>query len=110
MMQEAFATALERWPAAGIPDNPRAWLVTTARHKTIDLLRRHEAAAAYEPDHIRRNPRAGMSRSAHGRESFVAATRPCASPRATTSPPRPCARVMGRDRPRLVGPVAAPEK
>jgi RNA polymerase sigma-70 factor (ECF subfamily) len=39
-MQEAFATALARWPAAGVPDNPRAWLVSAARHKAIDLLRR----------------------------------------------------------------------
>jgi RNA polymerase sigma-70 factor (ECF subfamily) len=40
VMQEAFATALERWPADGVPTNPRAWLVSTARHRAIDLLRR----------------------------------------------------------------------
>ena len=40
VVQEAFATALERWPAAGVPDNPRAWLVGTARNKAIDILRR----------------------------------------------------------------------
>jgi RNA polymerase sigma-70 factor (ECF subfamily) len=40
VVQEAFATALERWPVTGLPHNPRAWVVGTARHKAIDLLRR----------------------------------------------------------------------
>jgi len=39
-MQEAFAAALEQWPTQGIPNNPRAWLITTAHHKGVDLLRR----------------------------------------------------------------------
>jgi RNA polymerase sigma-70 factor, ECF subfamily len=38
--QEAFAAALGQWPASGIPDFPRAWIVQTARHKAIDRLRR----------------------------------------------------------------------
>jgi RNA polymerase sigma-70 factor (ECF subfamily) len=38
--QEAFAVALEQWPRQGIPGNPRAWLVSTARNKAVDLLRR----------------------------------------------------------------------
>ncbi|GAA2041941.1 sigma factor-like helix-turn-helix DNA-binding protein [Agromyces tropicus] len=37
---EAFATAVERWPAQGIPPNPGAWLMTTANRKAIDRLRR----------------------------------------------------------------------
>ena len=37
---EAFATAVERWPADGIPPNPGAWLTTTANRKAIDRLRR----------------------------------------------------------------------
>ena len=41
--QEAFAAALERWPAEGVPDNPRAWIVGTARHKAIDRIRRRAA-------------------------------------------------------------------
>jgi RNA polymerase sigma-70 factor (ECF subfamily) len=40
VMQEAFATALERWPSHGVPDNPRAWLVSAARNQAIDVLRR----------------------------------------------------------------------
>ena len=39
-MHEAFATALESWPRTGIPDKPRPWLVSTARFKAIDTLRR----------------------------------------------------------------------
>jgi len=40
MLQEAYAVALEKWPVEGSPANPRAWLITTARHKAIDRLRR----------------------------------------------------------------------
>ena len=40
VMQEAFAAALEQWPKRGIPDNARAWLVSTAHHKAVDMLRR----------------------------------------------------------------------
>ena len=38
--QEAFAAALERWPADGMPANPRAWLISTGRNKAIDRIRR----------------------------------------------------------------------
>ena len=36
MLQEAYATALQKWPAEGTPTNPRAWLISTARYKAID--------------------------------------------------------------------------
>jgi RNA polymerase sigma-70 factor, ECF subfamily len=39
-MHEAFAAALESWPETGIPDNPRPWLISTARFKAIDAIRR----------------------------------------------------------------------
>jgi len=38
--QEAFTAAIEQWPVRGIPENPRAWLVTAGRHKAIDRIRR----------------------------------------------------------------------
>jgi RNA polymerase sigma-70 factor (ECF subfamily) len=44
--QEAFAAAAERWPRDGTPDNPRAWLVTTARNRAIDRVRRDRTLAA----------------------------------------------------------------
>lgn len=40
MLQEAYAVALQKWPVDGTPANPRAWLISTARHKAIDRLRR----------------------------------------------------------------------
>jgi len=40
VVQDSLVTALERWPDQGIPDNPGAWLMTTARRRAIDLLRR----------------------------------------------------------------------
>ena len=39
-VQEAFVAALERWPRDGVPANPGAWIMTTARHRAIDRLRR----------------------------------------------------------------------
>src|SRR5579883_2322773 len=39
-MHEAFAAALESWPQTGIPENPRPWLISTARFKAIDVIRR----------------------------------------------------------------------
>jgi RNA polymerase sigma factor (sigma-70 family) len=40
LAQEALVAALERWPESGIPDRPGAWLMATAKHRAIDLLRR----------------------------------------------------------------------
>lgn len=60
-LQEAFATALKHWPDSGIPEQPRAWLIQTAKNKAIDHLRRQRrltelpedldrlAALAYDP-------------------------------------------------------------
>ncbi len=42
LAQDAWVVALERWPEAGVPDNPGAWLLTTARHAAIDRLRRSQ--------------------------------------------------------------------
>jgi RNA polymerase sigma factor (sigma-70 family) len=41
LAQDALVVALERWPQSGVPDNPGAWLMTTAKHRAIDLLRRN---------------------------------------------------------------------
>ena len=42
LAQEALVAALEQWPESGVPDNPGAWLMATARHRAIDRLRRAE--------------------------------------------------------------------
>ncbi|MEO8563158.1 MAG: RNA polymerase sigma factor [bacterium] len=41
LAQDALVAALERWPASGVPDNPGAWLMATAKHRSIDLARRN---------------------------------------------------------------------
>lgn len=42
LAQDALVIALERWPESGIPDNPGAWLMATAKHRAIDLFRRNK--------------------------------------------------------------------
>src|SRR5512134_4204826 len=42
LAQDALVAALERWPESGIPDNPGAWLMATAKHRAIDELRRRK--------------------------------------------------------------------
>jgi RNA polymerase sigma-70 factor, ECF subfamily len=57
-VQDAFAVALTRWPATGLPPNPGAWITTTARNRAIDRLRREasrqdryaQAALLHQPD------------------------------------------------------------
>ena len=57
LAQDALVAALEHWPRQGVPDNPGAWLMTTAQRRAIDLLRQRrlhagkQAAMAREPDH-----------------------------------------------------------
>ena len=41
LAQDALVAALERWPESGVPDNPGAWLMATAKHRAIDVLRRN---------------------------------------------------------------------
>jgi RNA polymerase sigma factor (sigma-70 family) len=53
LAQDALVTALERWPETGIPDNPGAWLMTTAKHRAIDRLR-HAKLAATKQDEVGR--------------------------------------------------------
>jgi RNA polymerase sigma-70 factor (ECF subfamily) len=50
VLQEAFAAAVEQWPREGVPGNPCAWLVSTARHKAIDRLRRAKTFAAKQAE------------------------------------------------------------
>src|SRR2546421_7124305 len=42
LAQDALVAALEQWPESGVPDNPGAWLMATAKHRAIDLVRRNK--------------------------------------------------------------------
>ena len=44
-VQEAFAEAVRRWPSDGVPPSPAGWIITTARNRAIDRLRREAARA-----------------------------------------------------------------
>jgi len=46
LAQDALVVALEKWPQSGVPDNPGAWLMATAKHRAIDLFRRGETLQA----------------------------------------------------------------
>src|SRR3954467_11534430 len=60
-VQEAFTIAVQRWPQAGVPPNPGGWIVTTARNRAIDRLRREgsrqerhaQAALVHADDELR---------------------------------------------------------
>jgi RNA polymerase sigma-70 factor (ECF subfamily) len=49
-LHEAFRAALEQWPREGVPDNPRAWLVSAGRFKAIDAMRRHARFESLNPE------------------------------------------------------------
>jgi RNA polymerase sigma factor (sigma-70 family) len=53
VVQDAFCRALQVWPFQGLPDNPSAWLVTTAKRRAIDVLRRERTARTYAPEYGR---------------------------------------------------------
>src|SRR5580698_1866258 len=42
LAQDALVTALEQWPVSGVPDNPGAWLMVTAKNRALDRLRRFQ--------------------------------------------------------------------
>src|SRR5438094_9425286 len=50
VVQDAFCRALEVWKVRGIPDNPAAWLMTVAKHRALDIVRRERTARAFAPE------------------------------------------------------------
>ena len=50
VVQDAFCRALEVWPFRGVPDNPSAWLMATAKHRALDVLRRERTARTLAPE------------------------------------------------------------
>jgi RNA polymerase sigma-70 factor (ECF subfamily) len=53
-LHDAFASAAESWPRDGIPENPRAWLVSTGRFKTVDRIRQRARFDEAKPDPLQR--------------------------------------------------------
>ena len=85
LAQDALVAALEQWPRSGIPDNPGAWLMATAKHRAIDrvrrarLIERKHAEIGRELESLRRR-RHPISR----RRSTTTSTTTCC---ASSSPP-----------------------
>ena len=52
-VQDAFTTAAERWPADGVPPSPAGWIITTARNRAVDRLRRESRRGARETEAVR---------------------------------------------------------
>ncbi len=50
VLQEAFAVALERWRSTGVPENPEGWLITAAKNRAIDAIRRERTRTTFAPD------------------------------------------------------------
>ena len=55
-VQEACAAALAQWPADGVPESPRGWLIAAARHKALDRVRRERRRAGKEAEAVREEP------------------------------------------------------
>ncbi len=68
-MHEAFATALDTWPQTGVPDNPRPWLISTARFKAIDGMRRRARFDSAQKD-LTLHLEARMNEAAHEDEEI----------------------------------------
>ncbi len=50
VLQEAFVAAMDSWSEQGIPDNPAAWLLTSARNRAIDAIRRERTRRIFAQD------------------------------------------------------------
>src|SRR5262245_49522196 len=50
VVQDAFCRALEVWKVRGIPENPSAWLMATAKHRALDVVRQNRTARTFAPE------------------------------------------------------------
>src|SRR5277367_4349385 len=50
VVQDAFVRALDAWAARGVPDQPGAWLMQTAKHRALDVIRRERTARTFAPE------------------------------------------------------------
>src|SRR6516225_1124139 len=73
VVQDAFCRALEVWSLRGMPDNPSAWLMTTAKHRALDVLRRDRTARTFAPE---------VARFAQNEAALAASLNACFEPHA----------------------------
>jgi RNA polymerase sigma-70 factor (ECF subfamily) len=66
-VQEAFATAVARWPDSGMPAAPAGWIITTVRNRAIDRLRRESSRDDRHAQAALRTPATSRSRRARSR-------------------------------------------
>src|SRR3974377_2053059 len=71
VVQDAFCRALEVWKVRGVPDNPPAWLMATAKHRALDVLRRQRTARTFAPE-VGRVREAGRTAASLLDEAFTA--------------------------------------
>ena len=69
--QDAFCRALEVWKVRGIPDNPAAWLMTTAKNRAFDVMRRERTARTFAPE-LARLSNDGLTMAPVLEEAFAA--------------------------------------
>jgi len=70
-MHEAFTAASEQWPESGTPDNPVAWLVSTARFKAVDTVRRRQKFRDLQPDILDRVERIRTSNESQAEQEIA---------------------------------------
>jgi RNA polymerase sigma-70 factor, ECF subfamily len=83
-VQDAFVTAVDRWPREGVPDNPAGWIVTTARNRAVDVVRRgrrgRQLTERIAPDRLRAEPTAGPEDSTPVRDDQLRLIFTCCHP------------------------------
>ena len=83
-VQDAFVTAVDRWPRDGVPDNPAGWIVTTARNRAVDVVRRsrrgRELSEQIETDRPRAESTAGLEDSVFIRDDQLRLIFTCCHP------------------------------
>ncbi len=115
--QDALVAALEQWPRDGVPDNPGAWLTTTAKRRAIDLVRRREQYArklAEVGRDLSSDRPAPPRRLRPGPTSTTTCCGSSSPPATPSSPPRPaslspCAALGGLTTPEIARAFLAPE-
>jgi RNA polymerase sigma-70 factor, ECF subfamily len=83
-VQDAFVTAVDRWPRDGVPDNPAGWIVTTARNRAVDVVRRgrrgRQLTEQIATDRLRAEPTAGPEESTPVRDDQLRLIFTCCHP------------------------------